>query len=136
MNQSGLSSAAFQSFSITTRPGQHSYNSSGDERDHDNESDDGQSGHSVLSADRENDDDGNYDGDEAIDAMEEDDSVSHSSFSRQSRSRSPSASYLSATSSPMEIEEADGENGGVSSSPSPTTSRRRRPGMSIQNMLN
>ncbi|KAG0046194.1 Forkhead box protein I2, partial [Linnemannia elongata] len=136
MNQSGLSSAAFQSFSITTRPGQHSYNSSGDERDHDNESDDGQSGHSVLSADRENDDDGNYDGDEAIDAMEEDDSVSHSSFSRQSRSRSPSASYLSATSSPMEIEEADGENGGVSSSPSPTTSHRRRPGMSIQNMLN
>ena len=135
MNQPGSSSAAFQSFTAITRPGQHNYNGSGDERDHDSESDDGQSGHSVLSADRETDDDDDCEGDEVMDAMMEDDSVSHSSSTRQSPSRSPSALSLSATSSPMEIEEADGGNGGMSSS-SPPTIGRLRPGMSIQNMLN
>ncbi|KAF9136563.1 hypothetical protein BGX30_011072 [Mortierella sp. GBA39] len=135
MNQTRSSSAAYQSFTATTRPGQHNYNSSGDEWDHDGESDEGQSEHSVLSADRENDGDDDYEGDEAMDAKEEDDTVSHYSSSRPSPSRSPSASSLSVTSSPMEIEEADGGNGGVSFSSLPTTGRRR-PGMSIQNMLN
>ncbi|KAF9539286.1 Forkhead box protein I2 [Mortierella hygrophila] len=135
MNQPRSSSAAYQSFTATTHPSQHNYNSSGDEWDHDSESDDGQSEHSVLSADRENDDDDEYEGDEAMDAKGEDDTVSHYSSSRPSPSRSPSASSLSVTSSPMEIEEADGGNGAVSFSSLPTTGRRR-PGMSIQNMLN
>ncbi|KAG0317465.1 Forkhead box protein I1 [Linnemannia gamsii] len=134
--QSGRSSSTtFQTFTPITRLGQQHNYSSGEDKDHGSESDDGQSGHSVLSADREND--GDYEEDEAMDAMEEDeDSVSHSSSSRRSPSCSPSASSLSATaSSPMEIEEMDGGNGGLSSSSSPTTDRRR-PGMSIQNMLN
>ncbi|KAF8941944.1 hypothetical protein BGZ47_007038 [Haplosporangium gracile] len=135
VNQPGPSSVALQPFTPATHLGQHDYNSSGDEKDHDSESeDDDQSDHSVLSADRENDDD-DYEEDETMDVMEND-SVSHSSSSRQSRTRSPSASSLSATPAPMEIEETDGGNGGLPSSSSPTTDRRRRPGMSIQNMLN
>ncbi|KAG0297734.1 hypothetical protein BGZ96_005156 [Linnemannia gamsii] len=135
MNQSESSNATFQPLTTISRPGQQHNYSSGDDKGHDSESDDDQSGHSVVSADRENDDD--YEEYETMDAMEEEeDSVSHSSSSRRSPSRSPSTSSLSATaSSPMEIEETDGGNGGLSSSSSPTTGRRR-PGMSIQNMLN
>ncbi|KAF9131563.1 hypothetical protein BG015_003841 [Linnemannia schmuckeri] len=137
VNQPGSSTATFQPFNLSVaRSGQHNYNSSGDEKGHDSEGeDDNQSVDSVLSADRENDDD--YEGDEAMDEME-DESVSHSSSSSsssQSSARSPSALSLSATPSPMEFKETDGGNGGLSSSSSPTTGRRR-PGMSIQTMLN
>ncbi|KAF9123675.1 Forkhead box protein I1 [Mortierella sp. 14UC] len=131
MNQpkSATSAAASQPGAPTFHPDQHNYSSSGDDKDRDSDSDGGQSGHSVLSADRdivEEDDEG--------DEIMDDDSGSHFSSSRQTPSRSPSASSFSATSSSMEIEEAEGGNGGLSSSFSPSTGRR--PGMSIQHMLN
>ncbi|KAF9906670.1 hypothetical protein EC991_000395 [Linnemannia zychae] len=124
MNTSTSSATAFQPGAPTSRPGQHSYSGSGD-----SESDDGHSRHSVLSTDREIEDE-----DEEGDGVMDDDFGSYSSSSRHSPSHSPSDSSFSATSSPMEIERPEGSNDRTSSSSSPTTGRRS--GMSIQNMLN
>ncbi|KAG0377956.1 hypothetical protein BGX24_005080 [Mortierella sp. AD032] len=130
MSQPGsTSSAASRPDVPTSHPSQLNYSSSGDDRDNDSESDDGQSRQSDLSVDRDIVDE-DYEGDEIM----EDDFGSQSSSSRHSPSRSPSASSLSAASYSMDIERNDGGDGGLSSSSSPTTGRR--PGMSIQNMLN
>ncbi|KAG0218539.1 Forkhead box protein G1 [Mortierella sp. NVP41] len=146
MHRSG--SNAFSPFSPTTpRPDhqQRTYSSSGDDMDHDSESDGGQSSHSGLSnrsghrrrgrsnsrAVHEMDDDDLEEEEANPDAMEND-SLSPSSYRL---SPSPSTSSLStSSSSPMDIEETEDASGLLSSSSSPTTGRR--PGMSIQNMLN
>ncbi|KAG0256533.1 hypothetical protein BGZ95_005467 [Linnemannia exigua] len=130
MNQPGSASSAVSQPGVPiSHPSQLNYSRGGDDKDHDSESDDGQSGQSDHSTDRDivGED---YEGDE----MMEDDFGSQSSSSHHSPSRSPSTSSLFAASSSMDIEETDGGDGELSPSSSPITGRR--PGMSIQNMLN
>jgi hypothetical protein len=130
MEQSESTSVAvFPRRTPTPRLDLHNYSSSCDDKDHNCDNGDGRSGHSVLSVDRDIADE-----DDGEDEIMEDDFGSYSPSSRKSQSCSPSATSFSTTSSPMEIEDAGGGNGGLSSTSSQITGRR--PGMSIHHMLN